>query len=97
MAICLVSSVRGGYDLAQGAPFGIEMATLGLVWAFAYGWLSGRWLPTRLRSSGLIAPDDGTAQPLRGARRRDTPLESVLSWGMWAFFLALVLWLASGA
>jgi hypothetical protein len=29
--------------------------------------------------------------------RRDTPLEAVLSWGVWALFLALVLWIASGA
>jgi hypothetical protein len=78
MVLCVASAVRGWYDLKLGAPFGIEMATMALVWAFAYGWLTGRWRPSR-------------------ARRRDTLLEAVLSWGLWAFFLALVLWIASGA
>ncbi|MGD0505822.1 MAG: hypothetical protein ABSD02_24165 [Steroidobacteraceae bacterium] len=91
--LCVGSAVRGWYDLKQGAPFGIEIATIGLVWAFAYGWLTGRWLPSRLRAR-LIEPNDGVA-PAR--RRRDTHLEAVLSWGLWVFFLALVLWIASGA
>jgi hypothetical protein len=77
--LCVASAVRGCYDLKRGAPFGLEIATMGLVWAFAYAWLSGRW------------PDP------RRPRRRDTPLEAVMSWGLWAFFLALVLWIASGA
>ena len=95
--LCVASAVRGWYDLKRGAPVGLEIATMGLVWAFAYGWLSGRWLLLRLRSTRLIARNDGAAPEPRPARRRDTPLEAVMSWGLWAFFLALVLWIASGA
>jgi hypothetical protein len=96
IVVCLGSAVRGWYDLKQGAPFGIEIATLALVWAVAYCWLTGRWLPTRLRPR-LIESTGGIAPVPRSPRRRDTPLEAVLSWGVWAFFLALVLWIATGA
>jgi hypothetical protein len=78
MVLCVASAARGWYDLERGAPFGLEVATMALVWAVAYVWLSGRWQTPR-------------------APRRDTPLEAVLSWGVWALFLALVLWIASGA
>jgi hypothetical protein len=95
--LCVASAVRGCYNLEQGAPFGIEIAAMGLVWAFSYGWLTGRWLPLRLRSPRVIAHNDGEAPAPRRPRRRDTPLEAVLSWGLWVFFLGLVLWIASGA
>jgi hypothetical protein len=78
MVLCVASAARGWYDLKRGASFGIEMATLLLVWALAYVWLGGRQLWSR-------------------PRRRETPLEAVMSWGMWAFFLAVVLWIATGA
>ncbi|MGD0494266.1 MAG: hypothetical protein ABSC32_22310 [Steroidobacteraceae bacterium] len=97
MVLCVASAVRGWYDLKHGATFGIEMATMGLVWAFAYGWLTGRRLPLRLRSARLIGHVEGAGEAARRPRRHDTPLEAVLSWGLWAFFLALVLWIASGA
>jgi hypothetical protein len=96
MVLCVASAVRGWYDLARGASFGLEIATMGLVWAVAYLWLSGRRLPLRLRGAQPLAREDGAVQTRRPPRR-DTPLEAVLSWGLWALFLALVLWIASGA
>ncbi len=96
MVLCVASAVRGWYDLERGAPFGLEIATMGLVWAVAYVWLSGRWLPLRLRSTQPVAGEDGAVRTPRPPRR-DTPLEAVLAWGLWALFLALVLWIASGA
>lgn len=95
VVLCVASVVRGGYDLERGAPFGIEMATLALVWAIAYGWLTGRWLPSRVRRAALVLHGDRSAPP-PGPPRPDTALESVLSWGLWAWFLALVVWIASG-
>ena len=77
MVLCVAAAVRGGFDIERGAPVGMEIAALGLVWTVAYVWLSGRWRPNR-------------------PRRRDTPVEAVLSWGLWACFLALVLWIGSG-
>jgi hypothetical protein len=100
MVLCVASAMRGWYDLERGAPFGPEIATMALVWAVAYVWLSGRRLPlSGLRSTQPAAREDGAVQTPRTPRpsRRDTPLEAVLSWGVWALFLALVLWIALGA
>ena len=97
MVLCVASAVRAWFDLERGAPFGPEIATMALVWAAAYAWLSGRRLPLRwLRSTQPASRAEGAVQTPRPPRR-DTPLEAVLSWGVWALFLALVLWIASGA
>ncbi len=95
--LCLVSAARGWYDLDKGAPAGMEIATMAAVWALAYGWLTGRWLPLRPGGKRPAAVQESAGQTARASSRRDTPLESVMGWGLWALFLVLVLWLASGA
>lgn len=95
MVLCVASAARGWYDLERGASFGMEMAAMGLVWGAAYVLLSGRRPLSGLLGAPPALREDGRAR-LGRPRRRYTPLESVLSWGAWAFFLALVLWIASG-